>query len=178
MRWPPCPEHRQAAPGELEHIAPLERDRGPFAAPSLRAALRLAVRASPRPRERKSKRAVTRDVLDRLIATCATDCLADTRDLAILLLAFASGGRRRSEVGRLRVEQLRDELAAPLDPLDAQSPTLPCLAIQLGRTKTSGADEEGRVLLVCPPVEVLRRWLERADIKKGRPSGRSTEGTP
>ena len=28
LRWPPCPEHRQAAPGELEHIAPLERDRG------------------------------------------------------------------------------------------------------------------------------------------------------
>jgi integrase len=140
---------------------------GPFAAPSLRAALRLAVRASPRPRERKSKRAVTRDVLDRLIATCATDRLADTRDLAILLLAFASGGRRRSEVARLRVEQLRDEPAAPLDPLDAQSPTLPCLAIQLGRTKTSGADEEGRVLLVGPPVEALREWLERADIKKG-----------
>ena len=83
---------------------------GPFAAPGLRSALRLAVRASPRPRQRKSKskRAGARDVLDRLIATCATDRLADTRDLAILLLAFASGGRRRSEVARLRVEQLRD----------------------------------------------------------------------
>jgi hypothetical protein len=82
-------------------------------------------------------------------------------------LAFASGGRRRSEVARLRVEQLRDEPAARLDPLDAQSPTLPCLAIQLGRTKTSDADEEGRVLLVGPPVEALREWLDRADIKKG-----------
>ena len=63
---------------------------------SQRSALRLAVRASPRPRQRKSKRAVTRDVLDRLIATCATNRLAHTRDLAIPLLAFASGGRRRS----------------------------------------------------------------------------------
>ena len=45
--------------------------------------------------------------------------------------------------------------------------TLPCLAIQLGRTKTGDADEEGRVLLVGPPVEALREWLERADIKKG-----------
>jgi integrase len=140
---------------------------GPFAAPSLRSALRLAVRASPRPRQRKSKRAVTRDVLDRLIATCASDRLADTRDLAILLLAFASGGRRRSEVARLRVEQLRNEPPAPVDPRDAGSPTLPCLAIQLGRTKTRDADEEGRVLLVGPPVEALREWLERADIKKG-----------
>ena len=95
----PMPEHRQAAPGELEHTAPLERDRGTVRAPSLRSALRLAVRASSRPRERKSKRAVTRDVLDRLIATCATDRLADSRDLAILLLAFASGGRRRQRSG-------------------------------------------------------------------------------
>jgi integrase len=140
---------------------------GPFAAPSLRSALRSAVRASPRPRQRKSKRAVTRDVLDRLIATCASDRLADTRDLAILLLAFASGGRRRSEVARLRVEQLRNEPPVPVDPRDADSPTLPCLAIQLGRTKTRDADEEGRVLLVGPPVEALREWLERADIKKG-----------
>lgn len=140
---------------------------GPFHAPSLRAALRLAVRASVRPRQRKSKRAVTRDVLDRLLATCRSDRLVDTRDLAILLLAFASGGRRRSEVARLRVEQISDETAVPLDPKDPQSPTLPCVAIQLGRTKTGVADEAGRVLLVGPPVEALREWLERADIGKG-----------
>ena len=34
------------------------------------------------------------------------------------------------------------------------------------------------MLLVCPPVEALREWLERADIKTGRSSGRSTDGTP
>lgn len=140
---------------------------GPFHAPSLRAALRLAVRASSRPRQRKSKRAVTRDVLDRLLATCHSDRLVDTRDLAILLLAFASGGRRRSEVARLRVEQISDEPDVPLDPRDPQSPTLVCLAIQLGRTKTGVADEAGRVLLVGPPVEALREWLERTDISKG-----------
>jgi integrase len=139
-------------------------DRSPR--PSLRSALRLAVRASPRPRQRKSKRAVTRDVLDRLIATCATDRLADTRDLAILLLAFASVGRRRSEVARLRVEQLRDEPQARLDPRAPKSSTLPCLANELGRTKTGNADEEGRALLVGPPVEALRKCLERADITK------------
>ncbi|WP_024584213.1 site-specific integrase [Bradyrhizobium sp. OHSU_III] len=140
---------------------------GPFHAPSLRTAVGLAVRANTRPRQRKSKRAVTRNVLDRLLATCRSDRLADTRDLAILLLAFASGGRRRSEVARLRVEQISDEPAVPRDPKDPQSPTLPCVAIQLGRTKTGVADEAGRVLLVGPPVEALREWLERADIARG-----------
>lgn len=140
---------------------------GPFHAPSLRTAVRLAVRANTRPRQRKSKRAVTRNVLDRLLATCRSDRLADTRDLAILLLAFASGGRRRSEVARLRVEQISDEPGVPRDPKDPQSPTLPCVAIHLGRTKTGVADEAGRVLLVGPPVEALREWLERADIPRG-----------
>lgn len=154
----------------LAHWGTLHRwkgQEGPFHAPSLRAALRLAVRASSRPRRRKSKRAVTRDVLDRLLATCRSDRLVDTRDLAILLMAFASGGRRRSEVARLRVEQISDEPAVPLDPKDPQSPTLPCVAIQLGRTKTGVAEGAGRVLLIGPPVEALREWLERADIGKG-----------
>jgi integrase len=140
---------------------------GPFASLGLRSALRLAVRASARPRQRKSRRAITRDVLDRLLATCKSGRLADTRDLAILLLAFASGGRRRSEVARLRVEQLSEESAVQLDPRDPTSPTLPCVAIQLGRTKTRNADDAGRVLLVGPPVAALREWLERADISQG-----------
>jgi integrase len=140
---------------------------GPLASPSVRAALRLAVRASPRPRRRKSKRAVTREVLDRLTATCATDRLADVRDLAILLLAFASGGRRRSEVARLRVDQLSNEAPTPLDPDDPRGPSASCRAIQLGRTKTGDASEEGRVFLVGPPVEALRAWLTRAAITKG-----------
>ena len=82
---------------------------------------------------------MTRDVLDRLVATCATGRLADMRGLAILLLAFASGGRRRSEVARLRIEQLSDEPALPLDPTNPKSPT----------------------------VEALREWLKGADIQNG-----------
>ncbi|HKN27884.1 MAG TPA: integrase, partial [Roseiarcus sp.] len=140
---------------------------GPFASPALRSALRLAVRASARPRRRKSRRAVTRDILDRLIATCASDRLVDARDVAILMVAFASGGRRRSEVARLRVEQLQDEPPVSLDPAVPNSTPLPCLAIHLGRTKTTSANDDGKVLLVGPPVAALREWLERADIAKG-----------
>src|SRR5258707_13839217 len=52
----------------------------------------------------------TRDILDRLLATCRSYRLADaTHDLALLLIAFGSDGRHRSEIVRLRVEQLRVE---------------------------------------------------------------------
>jgi site-specific recombinase XerD len=154
----------------LAHWATLHRWKGlesPLGTPAIRTSVRLAVRASAKPRQRKSKRAVTRDILDRLIATCQTDRLADTRDLAILLVAFASGGRRRSEVARLRLEQLSDEPDVLLDPDDKNSPHLPCLAIALGRTKNTQADDDARVLLIGAPVAALREWIERADVKRG-----------
>jgi integrase len=114
LRWPPRPEHREAAPDELEHSAPVERDRGTVRSAESALGPAIGRSRSPRRRPRKSKRVIIRDILDRLIATCARGRLADTRDLASLLLAFASGGRRRSEVARLRVEQLRDEPPARL----------------------------------------------------------------
>jgi integrase len=140
---------------------------GPFASPALQAAVRLAVRATLRPRRRKSRRAVTRDVLDRLLAVCRGDRLADLRDRALLLVAFGSGGRRRSEIAALRVEQITQEPAVALDPTDPISRPAPCLSIVLGRTKTASADEDARVLVIGPPAEALRAWLERARITKG-----------
>jgi integrase len=140
---------------------------GPFASPALRAAIRLAVRASARPRRRKSARAITRDILEQLIAARAGDSLAACRDRALLLVAFASGGRRRSEIAHLRVEQLIEEPPVAADPQNPRSSPLPCLTIALGRTKTAAADEDSRVLLVGRAVDALREWLERADIATG-----------
>jgi len=154
----------------LSSWATLHRWRGleaPFGSPALRSALRLAVRAAERPRRCKSKRAVTRDILDRLGATCASDRLVDARDLAILMVAFASGGRRRSEVAGLRFDQLQEEPSVPLDPADPNSTPLPCFAFRLGRTKTTSADDDRKVLLVGAPVAALKDWLERANIAKG-----------
>lgn len=139
----------------------------PVTAPGVRKVLALAARASMRPKTRKSRRAVTRDVVDRLAQTCHGVRLSDSRDLALLLLAFASGGRRRSEIAGLRVEQLIDQDPILIDPSNPDAGTLPCLAILLGRTKTTTADDDNRVYLVGPPVEALRRWLSRADITKG-----------
>ncbi|OCJ02463.1 integrase [Agrobacterium sp. 13-626] len=140
---------------------------GAFSAPSLKTALRLAVRAAPRQRRRKSKKAVTGDVLAKLLTTCAGDRLVDRRDRALLLLAFASGGRRRSEVASLRVEDLIDEEPVHADPADASSPPLPCLTIRLGRTKTTTADDDEHVVLIGRPVTALKYWLAEAKIDTG-----------
>jgi integrase len=136
---------------------------GSFGSPALKSAVRLAVRATPRPRKRKSAKAVTGDILSRLIATCATGSLRDVRDSAILMVAFASGGRRRSEIASLRKEQLQAE-----DPIQIDgAPPLPCLSIHLGRTKTSGADDDEVVYLSGRPVDALNAWLAAAKIEKG-----------
>ncbi len=136
---------------------------GSFSSPALGSAIRLAVRATPRPRKRKSAKAVTGDILSRLIATCSMEGLRDVRDRAILMVAFASGGRRRSEIAGLRIEQLQPEEPIQID----GGPPLLSLSIHLGRTKTSGADSDEVVYLSGRPVEALNAWLAAAKIDKG-----------
>lgn len=136
---------------------------GAFASPALKQAIRLAVRATPRPKKRKSAKAVTGDVLAKLLATCATGSLRDLRDRALLMVAFASGGRRRSEIAGLRLEQLTVEA-----PIETESgPPLPSLAIHLGRTKTSSGEQDEVVYLTGRPVEALNDWMAAAKIDKG-----------
>jgi integrase len=136
---------------------------GAFASPALKSAIRLAVRAVPGTRRRKSAKAVTGDVLAKLLATCASESLRDVRDKAILMVAFASGGRRRSEISGLRVEQLSVET-----PIEVPGgPPLPSLAIHLGRTKTTSGEQDDVVYLTGRPVEALNAWLAAAKIDKG-----------
>lgn len=136
---------------------------GQFSSSALKSAIRLAVRATPRPRKRKSAKAVTGDVLSKLIATCRTNSLRDIRDRAILMVAFASGGRRRSEMAGLRKEQLTVEEPIRVD----GAPPLPSLSIHLGRTKTSGTDNDEVVYLTGRPVDALNAWLEEAKVESG-----------
>ena len=136
---------------------------GAFASPALRSAIRLAVRATPQTRKRKSAKAITADVLSKLLATCGSENLRDIRDRAILMLAFASGGRRRSEVAGLRLDQLSVE--APIEVPD--SPSLPSLGIHLGRTKTTTGERDDVVYLTGRPVEALNAWIVAAKVEKG-----------
>jgi len=136
---------------------------GSFSSPAIKSAIRLAVRAINRPRSRKSANAITADILTRLLATCSSEDLTALRDRAILMVAFASGGRRRSEIAGLRVEQLVKQ--RPVTSEDGAP--LPSLAIHLGRTKTSGIEQDEVVYLTGRPVDALTRWLEAAKIDKG-----------
>ncbi|WP_421405393.1 site-specific integrase [Agrobacterium fabrum] len=136
---------------------------GAFTSPALKSAIRLAVRAVPQTRRRKSAKAVTSDVLAKLLATCATDGLRDVRDRAILMIAFASGGRRRSEIAGLRVEQLIVETSIEVP----DGAPLPSLAIHLGRTKTTTGEQDDVVYLTGRPVEALDAWMTAARIDKG-----------
>jgi integrase len=83
------------------------------------------------------------------------------------MAAFASGGRRRSEIASLRLEQLRDEPALLSDPADPASMPLPCLSIRLGPTKTTEADDDAKALMIGPPVVALKAWIARAKIARG-----------
>jgi integrase len=140
---------------------------GPFGNPSIRNALRLAIRAGDRPRGRKSAAAITRDILDQLLATCGRGRAVDLRDRALLLLAFGSGGRRRSEIARLKVDDLEEREPVAADPKTPDGEKLPVVAIRLRRTKTSSADAGESVLVVGRPVEALRAWLALSKIDAG-----------
>jgi integrase len=84
----------------------LKSQPNPVRAPEVQELMRRVRRAHaqrgdlPRP-----KQALTKDPLELMIATC-TDGLIGLRDRALLLFAWASGGRRRSEVTSALVEQL------------------------------------------------------------------------
>ncbi|HAT85927.1 MAG TPA: integrase [Rhizobiales bacterium] len=145
---------------------------GPFSSPAIRAAIRLAVRVADRPRKRKSKKPITADILEEILKTCLGEppmrpSLRDHRDAAILMLGFASGGRRRSELAGLRLSQIQFEDPVLADPNDTNSELLPCLTLSLGRTKTEDGQDDNDVVLIGRPVHALQDWLKVAKVKNG-----------
>jgi integrase len=154
----------------LSSWASLHRWRGfesATSAPRVRTALKLAIKAANRRPQRKSERAIVRTVLSDALERCYERTLAGRRDRALLLVAFASGGRRRSEIAALRVEDVIEEAPVPADPAQPQGPKLRCYSLELGRTKTTEAAERARVKLVGLPADALKAWLEAARIKSG-----------
>jgi integrase len=101
------------------------------------------------------KHALTKDPLEAMLATC-TDGLIGIRDRALLLFAWASGGRRRSEVAGAVMEQL---IA-----VDATT-----YLYRLVHTKTDqmGAQSHVEKPIVGLAAKALTAWLQVSGIKDG-----------
>lgn len=128
----------------------------PFDSPLVAQARQKARRAGARPRRPKSPRPVTRQVLEALLATCDRD-MRGTRDRAMLMLAFASGGRRRSEVTALfREDVLTHDWAGN-----------GLLWLRLLETKTTRKDAAPRLPLKGRAAAALMDWIALAGIEDG-----------
>lgn len=86
----------------------------------------------------------------------------------MLALAFASGGRRRSEISRLTAGNLRGQ-SNVVD--EATGVALPPLALSLGRTKAAhtdtDVDTDAITYVSGAPVGFLAAWMRAADITGG-----------
>jgi integrase len=118
-------------------------------------ARRAAIKRGERP---KKKTAITRTELGTLIATC-DDSLEGIRDRALLYFAFASGGRRRSEVA--------DADFADLTVIGPNE-----YVYRLERSKTQQAGPTAKSSPDKPVVGVagaaLAAWLARSGLREGR----------
>ena len=128
----------------------------PFSAPLVQQARQKARRANAKPRVPKSPKPITRDVLETLLATC-DDSHRGIRDRAMLMLAFGSGGRRRSEVAALNVEDIgRDDFTAK-----------GLLWIRLLETKTTKKDHAPKLPLKGRAARAVVHWLEVTGLVEG-----------
>lgn len=142
----------------------------PFEAPLVRQARAKARRAAARPRKPKSARPITLPLLETLLATC-DNSLRGLRDRAILSLGFASGGRRRSELTSLRIEDIgREDFA-----------TKGLLWVRLIETKTTAKGAAPKLVLKGRPARALMGWLLAVGADAGplfRPISKSGRALP
>jgi len=103
------------------------------------------------------KTALTREPLEALLATC-TDGLAGIRDRALLLFAFASGGRRRSEVAHAMMENLQ-----PVDETTYLYRLTHSKTDQAGTERQTGAEKP----LVGRAAQALTAWLLASRVSSG-----------
>ncbi|NOE35879.1 tyrosine-type recombinase/integrase [Ruegeria sp. HKCCD7318] len=128
----------------------------PFGAPQVKQARAKARQAAARPPAPKSQHPITRDVLEQLLSTCR-GTRRDCRDRAILMLGWASGGRRRSEITGLMFEDVS------LKEFDEKS----LVWISLLETKTTTKGETPRLVLKGRAAQALVHWIEVAGITDG-----------
>ena len=104
----------------------------------------------------QKKDAITKDVLQQLLATC-DDSLRGVRDRALLLFAWSSGGRRRSEVSAADMQYLK--------PMGASQYLY---ELAYSKTNQSGADlPENTKPVLGAAGQALGAWLAASGITEG-----------
>lgn len=101
----------------------------------------------------KKKKAVVKDILERMLETCSDDKAIDIRDRALLFFGWSSGGRRRSEIVSATFENLEERGRE--------------YVYQLGVTKTDQEGEGNVVPVGGRAAAAMRAWLELSKIDGG-----------
>ncbi|GFE83412.1 integrase [Steroidobacter agaridevorans] len=147
--------HRLAVLSKAHQLKAL--DNPVRAAPVVELVRRVRKLYASRGRTATSQPALTRPPLEAMLATC-TDGLIGLRDRALLLVGWSTGGRRRSELTRLTVEQVMRVEAA-------------LYVFRLSQSKTNQAGEDDDPHAVKPIAGVaalaLTAWLEAAQLTSG-----------
>lgn len=115
-------------------------------------ARRAAVRRGERPRK---KRAITRPELEALLGTC-DNSLEGLRDRALLCFAFASGGRRRSEVA-----------AADVADLHRVNEHTYIYRLVHSKSQQAGASTTAEKPVVGRAALALAAWLKASGVQEG-----------
>ncbi|WP_434707129.1 tyrosine-type recombinase/integrase [Pseudomonas sp. R1-1] len=143
--------HRLAVLGKWHRINEWD---SPTEAPALKTLLREARKAQSRQGVNvRKKTAIVLEPLQALLATC-DDGVRGVRDRALLLLTWSGGGRRRSEVVGLQVDDVRR--------LDADT-----WMYALGTTKTVTGGVRREKPLRGPAAIALAAWLAAAPASSG-----------
>jgi integrase len=113
-------------------------------------ARKAAARRGAKPNKKK---AVIKDILEKMLETCSADTVLDRRDRALLFFGWSSGGRRRSEI-----------VSAVFESLEERGESF---VYQLGVTKTDQEGEGNVVPVGGRAAEAMRAWLEVSKIDGG-----------
>ena len=125
-----------------------------FASPTTNDQVKLLLKRakSARVERPQQKAAITRDILDKMLATC-DNTLIGVRDRALLLVAFCSGGRRRSEIANLATSDI--------------TKTQDGYLITLAKSKTDQEADGFSVPISGEAALALKQWLLKSGIREG-----------
>lgn len=113
----------------------------------------LSAVAKTQEKQKKSK-AITKNVLENLLATCSENSLIDIRDKALLLFGWASGGRRRSEIADATIENLEETVEGDF-------------IYHISKSKTDQKGKGHDVPVKGKAAIALREWIRTSGIING-----------